>query len=203
MKTFEYAFQERKDLELSAEQIAEMPYTAMYGQIDGAPRTLVVLGFADRTTDVSRLSWVTGGRQSVSTEYARIVSTSGLDRNMVAVSDITEDPLRCIVRAPQQCSTQWIRQIDFKGKEGAPEHSGTETLISDFTRHGPETFTLPDGRELLVYRVEEQGRFVFARQRFTNMFWIEPDGHVVKSRQVMMPNTRAIELTQVKWQGRN
>lgn len=203
-KTIEYAYEERPDTTFTQEQLDEMPYTVFYGQIEGQPRTAVVLGFADRTTEIPRLSWITGGRQSVSTEYARIVSTSGLDRNLVAMSDISEDPLRCLVRDPENCTPQWIRQIDMEGSgEARGVSSGTETIISDFTVFGLETLTLPNGLEKQVYRVEEEGRFVFARQDFNNTFWIEPDGHVVKSKQVMMPNTFAIELTQLKWVGRD
>ena len=81
--------------------------------------------------------------------------------------------------------------------------SGTETIISEFDVTGMEILTLPSGIEKSVYRVVEEGRFVFARQEFVNEFWIEADGHVVKSKQTMMPNTMSIELTQIKWIGRD
>ncbi|RTE86047.1 MULTISPECIES: YjbF family lipoprotein [Gammaproteobacteria] len=203
-KTIEYAFEERPDVSFTQEELEQMPYTVFYGQIEGQQRTAVILGFADWTNEIPRLSWVSGGRQSLSTEYARIISTSGLDRDLVAMSDISDDPLRCLVRDSNNCTTQWIRQIDMEGDgDSRGVTSGTETIISDFTVYGPETLMLPMGEEKQVYRVEEEGRFVFARQDFNNTFWIEPDGHVVKSKQVMMPNTFAIELTQVKWVGRD
>ncbi|WP_113906552.1 YjbF family lipoprotein [Aliidiomarina celeris] len=201
-RTWQYFLQDRSDAEYSQEQIDNLPVTAFYGQIEGAPRTVVLLGFADQTTEIPRLSWIAGGRQSFSTEYARIVTTSGLAMNLIAMSNIAEDPLRCIVRMPSRCASQWVRQIDMTGK-GSAALTGTETLISEFEKFGPELMVLPNGDEKLVYRIEETGRFVFARQPFTNQFWIEPDGHVVKSKQTMMPHTNAIELTQLKWMGRD
>lgn len=201
-KTWEYALQKNQDVVLTKEQISEFPYTAMYGQVEGAPQILVVLGFIDKTGAVERLSWITGSRESVTTEYARIVSTSGLDVDLAGVSDVEKDPLRCVLELASpthsKCSPQWIRQIDMVGGE----RSGTETIISSFSVIGQETLQLPAGAKDVI-RVAEKGRFVFARQAFTNEFWLEADGHVVKSRQQLMPNTKSIEMTQVKWVGRN
>src|SRR5690554_5200901 len=77
-KTWEYALRKNQDIVLTAEQIAEFPYTAMYGRVEGGPQILVVLGFVDKTGAAQRLSWVTGSRESVTTKHARVVSTSGL-----------------------------------------------------------------------------------------------------------------------------
>lgn len=38
-RTWQYFLQERTDAEYSQEQIDNLPVTAFYGQIDGAPRT--------------------------------------------------------------------------------------------------------------------------------------------------------------------
>jgi len=203
-KTWEYALQKNQDVVLTAEHIAEFPYTAMYGRVDKGPQILVVLGFVDKTGSAERLSWITGSRESVTTEHARVISTSGLDVDLAGVSDMEKDPLRCVLDnkpGVESCSSQWIRQIDMLGNEDT-SRAGTETIISSFTVLGNETIELPNGPKQVV-RVEEKGRFIFARQTFTNEFWLEADGHVVKSKQQLMPYTKPIELTEVKWVGRN
>lgn len=203
-QTWEYALKKNQDVELSAEQIAEFPYTAMYGRVEGGPQILVVLGFVDKTGAAQRLSWITGSRESVTTEHARVISTSGLDVDLAAVSDVEQDPLRCILDnkdVAEPCNSQWVRQIDMVGKADT-SRTGTETIISSFTVLGNDTLELPSGTKQVLH-VEEKGRFVFARQAFTNEFWLEADGHVVKSKQQLMPYTKTIELTEVKWVGRN
>ncbi|MCC5855526.1 MAG: YjbF family lipoprotein [Idiomarina sp.] len=198
VETWKYATTRTQDVVLTPEQISEFPYTALYARAGDGGQILVVLGFVDRTSDVQQLNWVTGSRESVSTEYARVVATSGLPRNIGAVSDTKDDPLRCILTQPERCEQQWVRQIDILGEHGA----GTETLISQFEVSGPEMLELPTGTKE-VFRITESGRFVFAREPFVNEFWAEADGHIVKSRQTLMPGAEPLEMTQVKWVGRN
>lgn len=195
-KTWEYALRKEQNVVLTAEQIAEFPYTAMYGRMDGGGQVLVVLAFVDKTGAEARLNWVTGASESFTTEQGRIIRTTGLDVNLVGVSAVTADPLRCVLAAG--CATEWLREIDFVGGS----ETGTETVRSNFVVMGSETLNLPTGPKQVV-RIKEEGRFVRAGELFINTFWLEPDGHVVKSRQQLLPGAKALELTQVKWVGRN
>lgn len=197
-KTWEYAFKKNQDVVLTPAEIKEFPYTALYGRVAAGAQILIVLGYVDQTGAVEQLNWVTGSRESITTEQARVIRTSGLPINLLGVGDLAADPLRCIYKQGVVCATQWIRQIDFSGEEQA----GTETVTSTFTVLGEEMLHLPAGVKK-VTRVAEKGRFVFAQQAFTNEFWLAADGHVVKSKQQLLPNAKGIELTQVKWVGRD
>lgn len=203
-QTWDYALKKNQDVVLSQAEIEAFPYTALYGRVGNQAQILIVLGFIDKTGPVQRLNWITGSRESITTEQARIIETSGLDVNLVGVSDIEQDPLRCIAndyfqnKTEQTCNLQWVRQADFTGEIGA----GTETLISRFEVLGEVELALPNTTKKVLH-VKETGRFVFARQAFENEFWIERDGHVVKSKQQLHPTTAPLELTQVKWIGRD
>ncbi len=207
-KIWDVSRQKPQDVVLTAEQIAELPYTAIYARIDGGTQVLIVLGFVNQTSAVERLTWVTGGRETLVTEHNRIISTAGLAVDLAGVSNLTADPLRCVLATNTNCPTEWTRQIDIQPTYSHPNYKksseprSTDTVVSRFTVIGPETVALPTGVTQLT-RVQEQGQFMFTGQAFTNEFWLAADGHVVKSRQQLTANTKPIELTQVKWVGRN
>ncbi|MCO4322409.1 YjbF family lipoprotein [Aliidiomarina quisquiliarum] len=213
-KIWDVSRQKPQDVVLTAEQIAELPYTAIYARVDGGTQVLIVLGFVNQTSAVERLTWVTGGRETLVTEHNRIISTAGLAVDLAGVSNLTADPLRCILTTVNasatnaNCPTKWTRQIDIQPTYSHPNYKksseprSTDTVVSRFTVIGPETVALPSGLTQ-VTRVQEQGQFMFTGQAFTNEFWLAADGHVVKSRQQLTANTKPIELTQVKWVGRN
>lgn len=78
----------------------------------------------------------------------------------------------------------------------------SDTLESTFTLHDQETVTLGGGHQTIAYKVIESGVFISSGDTFTNIFWVEPDGHVVKSQQQLTAESPRIIFTQAKWVGR-
>lgn len=190
-ETLKYAFASTPDAQLTDEQIEQFPYTALYAQWEGESRILMVLGYAD----AGELSWVTAENETVITRHGRVIRTAGVNTELLATSNQQADPLRCIV-ADSACPESWSRSIDI-------EYNGrkySRQIESVFIIKGQENITLPVG-ERHVTRVEEIG--YIGRHQFTNIFWLEADGHVVKSRQHIIPERQLLELTQVKWVGRS
>lgn len=188
--TLEYAFSKPDDVQLSAEEINDFPYTALYAKWDDSAQILIVLGYIDS----GEYNWVTAERETMVTVNGRVVRTAGVDYELMAVSDLNQDPLQCVVTAAD-CELSWQRQIDI----GTEDSRYTRSVRSEFKILGDEVLQLPSG-EYQVTRVEEHG--IIGKRNFSNVFWIEADGHVVKSRQQIIPGRAMLELTQVKWVGR-
>ncbi|MGX5913538.1 YjbF family lipoprotein [Aliidiomarina sp. Khilg15.8] len=196
-RTLEYAFEKRPDVELSAQELEEFPYTALYVNQDGSPRSLVVLGYADSDGGTEVLSWISSDRETLVTRHGRVVRTVDLHTNLLATSDVDSDPLRCIVTNPESCLRSWQRALDFEveGKRFSRLASSTFKVL------GPTTINLPAG-ETDVVHVREVVDVNLTDKSFVNDFWIENDGHVVKSRQHILFNEPSFTLTQAKWVGR-
>ncbi|RUO30128.1 YjbF family lipoprotein [Aliidiomarina sedimenti] len=189
--TLEYAFSKPDDVQLSADEINDFPYTALYAKWDDSAQILIVLGYIDS----GEYNWVSADRETMVTVNGRVVRTAGVDYELMAVSNLSQDPLQCVVTAPANCALSWQRQIDI----GTEDSRYTRSVRSEFRILGDEVLQLPSG-EYQVTRVEEHG--TIGSQKFHNTFWIEADGHVVKSRQLIVPERKLLELTQVKWVGR-
>lgn len=197
-RTIEYMFEKTPDYVMSAEQISEFPYTALYVNQDGSPQSLVVLGYVDGTLQAQNFSWISAERETVVTRNGRVIRTEGLHANLTGLSSIEHDPLRCVVTARSDCNLQWSRYHDFELRNGTRISRHVE---SRFEISGEESLLLPSG-ETTVTLVREHVDVAVDKQHYVNEFWIEADGHVVKSRQGVLHNEPHFTLTQVKWVGR-
>lgn len=201
------AFRSVPDATLSAEEIAEFPYTALYMREGKDPRAILVLGFVDQVAQVPRYQFVSRRGQTISLEYGRIVSTTGLGVEVSYVADRSQDPLRCIAGADltavqsgnSGCELSWERQVDIReqGRESV------ETVRSEFKPGEFVDMTFPDEQTRTVLHIKEQGRFMQSGKRFTNEYWLEHDGHVAMTTQRITPSHPAVRLTQIKWVGRD
>ncbi|RUO26251.1 YjbF family lipoprotein [Aliidiomarina minuta] len=191
-ETIKYAFSSPEDATLTEQQISDFPYTAMYARWDDSARLLVVLGYADG----EELSWITAENETLITRGGRVVRTADVDTELLAVSNLAEDPLQCVLDE-DGCNMTWTRYMDIERNQ----QRYSRRVHSDFSIVGEESLQLPDGKTYQVTRVEEHGEL--GTREFVNVFWLEADGHVVRSRQQIIPERAALELTQVKWVGRD
>lgn len=194
-ETVEYAFKTQQGAELSPEEIKNFPYTSLYAQWEEQPRTLIVLGFIDKPND---RHFITAEKETLVVRNGRVIRTQNLNRNLLAVSNLQQDPLQCIVTQPDQCETRWQRDYDFQMQE----QTLSRAVTSQFSVVEVQTLEMPFGN-VKATLVEENGRFELSGKRFTNYFWLESDGHVVKSEQQLFPNKASLTLTQVTWIGRD
>lgn len=193
--TVEYAFKDAEDAEMSPEKIKQFPYTSLYARWDGDARALIVLGFVNKPND---WHFITAENETLVLRNGRVIRTQGLKDNLLGTSNLEDDPLNCIVTHPNRCSALWQRDYDYNinGK------TLSRSVKSEFTVHSRETIEMPFG-EVSAILVEETGAFLLTDETFTNKFWVEDDGHVVKSEQRVFPATPKLTLTQVTWIGRD
>lgn len=118
-QSFYYAIAGQPDVELTDQEIAELPYAANYVQFDDQARALIVLGYDDNHS----LQWVSANNEVLTTSFAgRVIRTDSLLSNLEHVADSETDPLHCIQFAPslaqaQRCNNTWRRTI-------TTEHNG-------------------------------------------------------------------------------
>ncbi|MBA3989324.1 MAG: YjbF family lipoprotein [Idiomarina sp.] len=196
--TFDYALAKPQAAHLNETELAAFPYTALYASWADDPQIMLVLGFIDG----QEFHWITGSRETVVTQHGRVVRTADIDYGIVDTSNLAADPLRCILQ--EDCTTRWQREASFVD---AKNNMFSRVIDSQFEVAGRTQVELPMGTRD-VYEVVERGHFALTndgkeRRAFTNYFWLEDDGHVVKSRQLLVPGRRALTLTQVKWIGRD
>ena len=194
-ETVEYAFKDIEDAELSADEIENFPYTSLYAQWQGKARSLIVLGFINKP---NKYHFITADKETLVLEKGRVTRTQSLDDNLLSVSNLKNDPLRCIVTTPQSCNNRWQRAYDYQFDDGTRVSRNVKSTFSVKQR---EQLAMPYGSATATL-VEEAGTFLLTGQRFVNRFWVEPDGHVIKSEQRIIPNKPLLNLTQVTWIGR-
>lgn len=193
--TIEYAFEGGEDAGLSQEKIDSFPYTSLYAQWSGSPRSLIVLGFVNKPDD---WHFITAEKETLVLRNGRVIRTQALNNNLLAVSNLNADPLRCIVTSPANCPTHWQRQYDIEMANKVVSREAS----SEFSVQDKQVLNLPIGPVNTTY-VVEKGEFPLTGDEFVNEFWLEDDGHVVKSRQTLFPGGDKLTLTQVTWIGRD
>lgn len=194
-ETAEYAFKEQQDAKLTPEEIKDFPYTALYAQWEGFARTLIVLGFIDKPGE---RHFVTAEKETLVIRNGRVVRTQDLRQNLLTISNLSQDPLQCLITQPAQCQTSWQRDYDYQ----LETKTLSRTVNSQFYVREEQTLDLPFG-QVKATLVEEKGRFELSGKTFINRFWVENDGHVVKSEQHLFPDKALLTLTQVTWIGRD
>ena len=75
----------------------------------------------------------------------------------------------------------WQRDYDYQ----LETQTLSRTVNSQFYVQEEQTLDLPFG-EVNVTLIEEKGRFELTGETFTNRFWVESDGHVVKKRAAVV-----------------
>ncbi|MCC5879396.1 MAG: YjbF family lipoprotein [Idiomarina sp.] len=217
VSTWQYAIKKDEDVSLSPEQITQFPYTAIYVRQGDAARALVVLGFidgpeTDQQSGEAYYNWISADRETLVTQQGRIVQTSNLSADLLARTEQEADPLRCIADTlahagfagldAHDCDSDWRYTMDIDSEGG---QFSVDTR-SEFTVATREVLSLPQA-EVEVIKITEHVEFARSRagriQTVENQFWLEQDGHVVKSIQHIAPHQAPFTLTQVKWVGRD
>lgn len=209
--TWNYATQTRADATLSADEIDAFPYTAIYVRRGDNPRALVVLGYIDGAGELANYSWVTAESETLVTRHGRLVKTSDLEPELIARTGLANDPLRCIQRQLKRAGFSWLQtgcELQWQS-EADLEDTGNPYSVkvtSDFHIGEPEQLVMPFGvveairvTEAQTFHESHAGR----QQQLENIFWLEKDGHVVKSIQYFAPEQSPIQMSQVKWVGRD
>lgn len=173
------------DVQLSDQQIRDMPYANMYARINDGSRIFVVLAFAEN----GQLKWLTQDRAMLVTQNGRLVKTTGLENNLNEVSDLQHDPLlkaKSLVEG-----AKWTRTLTWT--QDKQLHMVTANSV--FHLAGTEPLTIL-GITKTYQLVEENVEVPELNTRYRNRFWIDlASGAVSQAEQYVGPEFFPVEIT--------
>jgi hypothetical protein len=190
IETTKLAMVGQPDTEISAQQVAKIPYASAYLKIGDAPRAFVVLGFAN----ADHLKWFTADRNMLVTRTGRVIKTLGFGNDLLFSDSALSDPLsdgKTLLK--QNSSPTWQHREVWSGK-----YQSGYTLTSTFSNMGVDAVTVLDTPRKLV-RIDEKVQIPALKTGYTNSFWLDPDsGDVVQSYQYLGPDLPLVQFTTLK-----
>lgn len=174
--------------------MAEYPYAAAYLRTEKFPQAVAVL---DRVSGKQRV-YKTGGDEAFTTHSGRILTSSGIPGMPLFTRNWQADPLDCLVQqvfrgTKQPCSMGWQREV-LIGNWGENDLK-LNTLTSKFIVGEKQKYTHPDGSELEVTVISEQGDA--DDFEFKNQFYAV-NGRVVYAHQWVSPTIGYVTWREMK-----
>ncbi len=172
-------------VQLTADDIRDMPYASQYMQLNNGPQLFVVLAFDEN----GQQKWVTQDRATLVTQHGRIVKTLLGGDNLISVSNLETDPLV----KPNQIidGASWTRTM------GWTEHQQVRyaTARSIFHWDGTDTVTLAGDQTAVRVLVEDVST---DQAHWQNRFWVDSDGQIRRSEQYLGANFFPVKTTLIK-----
>ncbi len=181
--TFKVAIFGIPDVEMTPEQVQDIPYASMYVRVNKGSQIFVILAYAENGS----LKWVTRDKAMLITRNGRLVKTLDLTDNLLEVTNLTSDPLAQANKITD--GTEWTRIQSWT----QDKQVYSATLTSRFSIAGNETLTVLNVPR--TYRiVDEDVTAAELNTHYRNRFWIDPStGAVSKSQQFIGPDFFPIE----------
>ncbi|MGV7091689.1 YjbF family lipoprotein [Siccibacter turicensis] len=172
-------------VQLTDDDIQNMPYASQYVRLNNGPQLFVVLAFAEN----GQQKWVTQDQATLVTQKGRLVKTWLTNDNLIEVSNLADDPLA----KPNQVidGASWTRTI------GWTEHKQVRyaTARSTFHWDGNETLTVGSSVtpvRVLVEEVETD------HKSWRNRYWIDSEGIIRQSQQYLGADYFPVTMTLIK-----
>lgn len=159
-------------VQLTDDDIQNMPYASQYMTLNNGPQLFVVLAFSEH----GQQKWVTQDRATLVTQHSRLVKTLSLSDNLQSVSNLESDPL---AKANQIIDgASWTRIM------GWTEHGQTRyaTARSTFRWDGDDTLKV--GNDSTPVRVLEE-EVVTDAASWRNRYWVDSDGQIRQTKQYL------------------
>ncbi|CCG88775.1 YjbF family lipoprotein [Erwinia piriflorinigrans] len=187
-ETFRLAFFGADNIQMTNEQIHNLPYASMYLRINGGQQLFVVLGYNEN----GQQKWITRDKAMLVTEHGRLVKTLGLAENLNQVSNLQHDPLRDALHLTS--GTSWNRIIRWteNGKVRA------DTAVSRFTQQPDEVLPLA-GQSVACHVWQEAVSLAENGASWRNTFWVDiSSGQIRQSQQILGADSLSIDVTILK-----
>lgn len=159
-------------VQLTEDDIQNMPYASQYMQLNNGPQLFVVLAFAEN----GQQKWVTQDQATIVTQHYRIVKTHLSGDNLIEVTNLAADPLA----KPNQIfdGTSWTRMM------GWTEHKQVRyaNARSEFHWNGTDTVKLA-GDETQVRVLDEE--VTTDQKSWRNRYWVDEAGVIRQSEQYL------------------
>ncbi|HBM9260650.1 TPA: YjbF family lipoprotein [Citrobacter freundii] len=172
-------------VQMTDDEIQNMPYASQYMQLNGGPQLFVVLAFAEN----GQQKWVTQDRAILVTQHGRIVKTHLGGDNLIEVNNLAADPLI----KPNQIvdGATWTRTM------GWTEHQQVRyaTARSVFTWDGADTIKV--GSDNTPVRILDE-EVTTVQTRWHNRYWIDSEGQIRQSEQYLGAGFFPVKTTLIK-----
>lgn len=143
----------------------------------GAPASMVTAG-----TNGNRVTWISADQVTVTLEFGLLVATRGFAQDLMA-ADISQ-----VIQALVTSGGTAQRTVEFL--DGLDQIS-TQLLQCSIASGGMETLTILEK----AYQTEKfEEECANESIGFTNVYWINDDGRIVKSRQLVSRGIGFVEI---------
>lgn len=162
----------RDGVNLTDDEIHNMPYASQYMTLNHGPQLFVVLAFSED----GQQKWVTQDQAVLITQHGRLIKTTDLGDNLLQVGNLDADPLK----APGQIrdGAGWTRVM------GWTEHQQVRYATARSQFHWQGSDSLKTGSDITAVRVLEE-TVTTDRASWTNRYWIDSDGQIRRSEQTL------------------
>ena len=172
-------------VQMTDDEIQNMPYASQYMQLNGGPQLFVVLAFAEN----GQQKWVTQDQAILVTQHGRIVKTQLGGDNLIEVNNLAADPLI----KPNQITdgATWTRTM------GWTEHQQVRyaTARSVFKWDGADTIKV--GSDDTPVRILDE-EVTTDQTRWHNRYWVDSEGQIRQSEQYLGANFFPVKTTLIK-----
>ena len=182
-------FEKPADAVVTDEMLAARPFAYIEARLGDGPQSVLVLGWQDDGED----KWVSAGNEMLVLRHGRVVRTLGLPIDRLHTASAEVDPLAQAASGASLDGKEWRSTLDWAGVHGAGFQARSE-----FRDHGIEAVALRAGQTLQLRRVEELVTLRPAGLEYSNWFYLDGDGTVLKSRQILHPDLDPLTLVVVR-----
>ncbi|WP_260862213.1 YjbF family lipoprotein [Citrobacter sp. Marseille-Q6884] len=172
-------------VQMTDDDIQNMPYASQYMQLNGGPQLFVVLAFAEN----GQQKWVTQDQAILVTQHGRLVKTLLSGDNLIEVSHVADDPLINPKRIIDGAT--WTRTM------GWTEHKQVRyaTARSVFKWDGSDSIRVASDETQVRVLVEE---VTTDQAHWQNRYWIDSDGLIRQSEQYLGAHYFPVKTTLIK-----
>lgn len=186
-ETLKEAFWGIDDVELSAKQIADIPFASAYVRLNNGPKVFMVLAYAENNpaTGQTQLKWISQDHAMIVTEQGRIIKTLNFPVQNLAHRDSS-------AAQTWDSASNWQTYYDWQ----AGNQYGYIANVST-TKLSRDKVTSELWRETLDHW-QETVSYPELTTSIQNHYWVSKEGWVLKSIQHIGPQMGQIEMDILK-----
>lgn len=186
-QSLRYALKETPDVALSLAEVQASQVDLMYVRYGSLPQAVMALAFIEQ----GQHKWVSADNKLLVLASGRVVSTSGLTKDLVHLASASADPLMAPLAT--LADKTWQRSLDWSNDEyGYALSSVFSAPVSEVIRVFEQPLSVLRVTENVTYQAPSA--FLRTDRQWQNTYWFSEDGQMVKSQQQLSPETVPLEL---------
>lgn len=180
------------DATVSEDMLANTPFAYMEARLGDAAQSVLVLGWQEHGED----KWVSAGNEMLVLRHGRVVRTLGLPVDRQFTASAETDPLAEVSDPARLDGRTWQSTLDWHGKQGAGFLAKAR-----FRDHGMSRVEVRPAERRALRRIEEQVSLRPAAIEYSNWYYFDEHGQIIKSRQHVHPEQPPLTLVMVREPG--